>query len=547
MAMDTATATVMPVNQARADRHDASPLAVKSLLHTPSLHRVSRASTLLACLAAFATAQAQAQAQEAAPVGRSGTSLTPRVTLSQTWTDNNTLSSGAKDAALITVLSPGLTLASKTGMLKGSLDYAVSGVFYGKSEQKDRTQQSLTASGVAELIDNFLFVDGRATIGRQLTSAFGQQSVDQSLNNPNSTEVATVNFSPFVRGRLFGLASYELRGTYAETNAKGTSVSDSTVVGSNFRLDSASFGQVGWWINGNTQRSHFKSGVDNNTALVSLGLRYQPDVDWLFRVNAGRESSDYQLGVATRGNSYGASANWQPTPRTTLLADWQSHDYGNSHLLSFEHRMPRSVWRVSDSQNVSTQTSGNLPGQNTNYDLLFTQYASIEPDPIKRDAKVRQTLLELGLNANAAAANSYLNAGPTLVRTQGLSFSFEALRTTLTASATQSTTKQLGNGVPPGGVGGQTGNIVQRNGSINLARNLTPTTSANVSYTQSETLSDASAVSSSSTTLRSVTANWTMRLNPRSSVSLGGRVARFHSPLLPYRENAVFATLVHQF
>lgn len=545
--MDTATAMVMPVNLARADEQVAWPSVVK-----PSRHRARQAgvrpSLGQACAVVLCLAAAGAsQAQDATDIGRSGTYFTPKVSLSQTWTDNNTLSSVAKDAALITVLSPGLTLASKTGMFKGMLDYAISGVFYGKSEQKDRTQQALTANGVAELIDNFLFVDGRATIGQQLTSAFGQQSVDQSLNNPNSTEVATVNLSPFVRGRLFGLASYELRGTYAETNAKGTSVGDSTVVGGNFRLDSAGLGQVGWWINGNTQRSHFKSGIDNSTALVSLGLKYQPDVDWLFRVNAGRESSDYQLGVTTRGNSYGASANWQPTPRTTVLADLQSHDYGNSHLLSFEHRMARSVWRVSDSQNVSTQTSGNLPGQNTNYDLLFTQYASIEPDPIKRDAKVRQTLLELGLNANSAAANSYLNAGPTLVRTQGLSFSFEALRTTLTASATQSTTKQLGNGVPPGGVSGQTGNIVQRNGSINLARNLTPTTSANVSFTQSETLGDANAANTSSTTLRSLTANWTLRLNPRSSVSLGGRVARFHSPLLPYRENAVFATLVHQF
>jgi len=129
---------VMPVNQARADRHDASPLAVKRLPYAAPLRRISQASALVACLAAFATTQAQ----EAAAVARSGTSLTPRVTLSQTWTDNNTLSSVAKDAALITVLSPGLTLASKTGMLRGTLDYAVSGVFYGKSEQKDRTQQS---------------------------------------------------------------------------------------------------------------------------------------------------------------------------------------------------------------------------------------------------------------------------------------------------------------------------------------------------------------------------------------------------------------------
>lgn len=545
--MDTATAMGMPVNQARADDRLALPARLRPLRHEPGRAwvwpSVGQAGAWLVCLATAASAQAQ----DASSIGRSGTYFTPKVTLSQTWTDNNTLSSVAKDSALITVLSPGLTLVSKTGMFKGTLDYAVSGVFYGKSEQKDRTQQALTASGAAELIDNFLFVDGRATIGQQLTSAFGQQSVDQSLNNPNSTEVATVNLSPFVRGRLFGLASYELRGTYAETNAKGTSVGDSTLIGSNFRLESTGLAQVGWWINGSTQRSHFKSGVDNNTALATLGLKYQPDVDLVFKVNGGRESSDYQFGVATRGNSYGASANWQPTPRTTLLADWQSHDYGNSHLLSFEHRMARSVWRVSDSQNVSTQTGGSLPGQNTNYDLLFTQYASIEPDPVKRDAKVRQTLLELGLSANSAASSGYLNAGPTLVRTQGLSFSFEALRTTLTASATQSTTKQLGNGVPPGGVSGQTGNIVQRNGSINLARNLTPTTSANVSYTQSETLGDTSVGSTSGTTLRSLTANWTMRLNPSSSVSLGGRVARFESPLLPYRENAVFATLVHQF
>ncbi|WP_273597292.1 TIGR03016 family PEP-CTERM system-associated outer membrane protein [Roseateles koreensis] len=536
------------MNRPRADRLRLNLPQIP----VPCPHRAWASSAVLsAALYALLTSHASAQVQAAAAgdtpaAARTGSHITPRIAVTETVTDNNTLSSTAKDAALITMVSPGISMSSTAGRLRGTLDYSLSEILYTKSNQKNRNQQALTARGTAELIENFFLVDANASIGQQLTSAFGTQSIDHSLANSNSTEVASFSLSPVVHGRLASVARYEVRGTYSQTNAKDSIVGDNDVTSGNFRLDSVSGGLLGWWVNGTSTRSHFRTGVINNSALVLVGLKYQPDVEFQLGINGGRERSDYLTGTASKGQSYGANASWIPSPRTTLSFDWQSHDYGNSHTVNFEHRMARSSWRMTDSQNVSTALASGAVGQNTNYELLFAQYASIEPDPVKRDVLVRNALTTLGLSPDSLASAGFLTGGPTLSHNQVVSFSVEMLRTTVTATALQTATRQLGNGVVPVASSSVSGNVVQRSGTLNVAHVLTPTASANVAYTQTQSHGDGS---NFSTTLRSIIANWTGRLNLRTNYSLGLRHAQFDgvNSAASYRENAVFGTFSHEF
>jgi hypothetical protein len=67
--------------------------------------------------------------------------------------------------------------------------------------------------------------------------------------------------------------------------------------------------------------------------------------------------------------------------------------------------------------------------------------------------------------------------------------------------------------------------------------------STNLSVSERQVRGD---LASQSSTLRTINASWNGRLGPRGSVTLGARYSLFEGQL-PYRENAVFATLVHQF
>ncbi len=479
----------------------------------------------------------------------SGLTVVPRVSVTQTWTDNNSLQSDAKDAALITVLAPGVNISSRAGRVRGTLDYALNGVLYIKSDQKNRTQQSLSAAAVAELIDRTLFIDAQASISQQAASAFGRQTVDNSLANANRSEVTTLSISPYLRGLLAGLATVELRANASESNTKDSLVGGSRASGGSLKIDGLVRGSVNWFGNATTQSSAFKTGSSYRTAAVNAGLRYRADPEFLLGLTVGQERSDLAGNGSRTTASYGLNSVWTLSPRTALAGDWQYHDYGNSHSLSFEHRRARSAWRFSDSQSVNLGNglgsggSTGAAGQRSNYDLLFLQYASQEPDPVKRDALVRSTLQSLGLSPDALASSGFISASPTLQRRQDVSFSLQGLRTTVTALLSRSRSRQLGAVTTAKDDFAQSASITQRSASITLSHRLTPDSNLNVSLLDQQSSGDTAA---QSTTLKSVIASWGGRLGSKASLSLGGRHSRFEG-VTPYTENAVFATVVQQF
>ena len=475
--------------------------------------------------------------------GNAGFTVVPRVSVTQTWTDNNTLQSDNKDAALITVVAPGVNISSRTGRIRGTLDYALNGILYIKSDQKNRVQQALNVAAAAELIDQTLFVDVRGSISQQAASAFGRQTVDNSLANENRTEVTSLTLSPYLRGQLAGLANVELRGNVTESSTKGSLIGDTRTSGGSFKIDGRNPGVLNWFGNATLQTSSFKAGASYHSAAVNAGLRYRPDPELILSSTVGQERSDLAGKGSRTTASYGASSIWTLSPRTSLVGDWQHHDYGDSHSLNFDHRMARSAWRFSDSQSVNLVSGTGAVGQRSNYDLLFLQYASLEPDSVKRDALVRGTLQALGLTPDALSTSGFISASPTLQRRQEASFSLQGLRTTVTALLSRSSTRQLGAATAAQDDFAQSATIKQRSASITLSHRLTPDSNLNISLVDQQTRGNAAA---QSTSLKSAIANWGGRLGRRASVSLGGRHTRFEGAT-PYTENAVFATVVQQF
>lgn len=497
---------------------------------------------------ALAASALAAHAQEAARPG-GGLTVQPRVGLSQAWTDNLRLDNQNKDAALITTVSPGVSIVSNSGFLRGSLDYSLNGIAYLKSAQASQVQNALSAIGQAELVSRTLFVDVRASIGQQNASAFGVQSAptlgSQSSTSPlasaNQREVGSLVVAPSLRGLLAGLASYEARGEYSITEARGTSFGDSRGSGFTLRLNQWQAGIAAWWLQADTHRVKAVDTASNASSTLRGGLNYRPDVDWLLTFGGGYERNDYRGAGTQSGSTASVSAEWTPSPRTHVNADWQRHGYGDSHSLNFEHRMSRSVWRLADTSTVSLGNIGASGGARSYYDQFFLLFASVEPDPVKRDELVRAYLQAQGLPADGVAAGGFLSTGPSRLRNQLVSVTLQGVRSSLTAQAGRTLTTRLADHLNQGDLA-TTSQVEQRSYSLTLSHQLTPLSGMSLIASRQQTRGD---IATQSARLTSLVANWNARLGPRLGLQLGGRHSRFEG-VTPYTENTVYANLTQQ-
>ena len=497
---------------------------------------------LLICLPALASA---AWADGAPP---SGLVIQTRLALETLLTDNNRLTDTNRDTALVTTVSPGISIAARGARLFGTLDYSLSGIAYAKSAEPDRIQQSLRAVGSAELIENLLKVDTAASISQQSASALGPQTLDNSLANPNRTEVATLMVAPRLNGRIGSFASVQVTGSVTETRTKDNAAGDTRQTGGSVAVNSLGSGQFGWYANLTDQRmSYLQYSGQSDSAQAWVGLSYRPDVDVSLSLNGGRERSNYLAGTPETSAIFGGSFGWTPSPRTKVTGDWMRHSYGNSHTLAIEYRLARSAFRYIDNQGVNQTPQLGATSLGSVYDVLFLQYASIEPDPVKRDQLVRSYLSGTGINPNTQLVGQVLTNTPVLSRQQQLSYSISGVRTSLVLSAQRSFTDRIGS---PTGVVGDLSNfqsVVQRGVSLTLSHQLTPISSAGLSFSLIHNGGlGGSGLQASDAKLRMLTANWSSRIAIRTSV--GFMIRRTDSDgTYGYRENAASVNLTQLF
>lgn len=518
----------------------------RSEWHGLGMLRLSRLTQALLLLGACSLSFAQS---EEGSGERRGFSIKPSLTVSGTATDNIGLDSGPKDRALIGMVSPGLVVRSTSGVLRGSLDYAMDGLVYYRTSQADRVLHRLQSQVNAALLEGRFLVDVRASVGQQARSAFGaEQSVTPYLSNSNQAQTATLSVTPRLRGTLAGLAAYDFSATGSETRVKDSLLGDgrSGQVTGNLEGLGGAQRMLNWTLSGSVMRAGgnpLTRTAATDSALA--GLRYRPNPDVGLSVQAGKERSNLTTTELYTSNTYGLTLDWTPTERTQLNADWRRHHYGNSHALSFTHRMARSSWRYSDSQAVNGPGVVGATERQTNYALYDSIFSGIEPDPIQRDLKVRAYLLTMGLSADALANSGFLSGAATLTRSQLGAFSLLGLRSTATLTLSQAKTRRLdpfADLVPDDLRNG--GMVRQRSAAFSLSHRLTPATS--VGLTVSEQRSDGT-TSNQLTDLKTLLANWNGQVSQRLMYSFSLRHSKFYSDLRAYRESAGTVTLTQQF
>src|SRR5690606_37794970 len=76
-------------------------------------------------------------------------------------------------------------------------------------------------------------------------------------------------------------------------------------------------------------------------------------------------------------------------------------------------------------------------------ELLYSQFESLEPDPVRRAELVRSFLLANGYNPNHQVLSNFLASSASLQRRQTISFSLMGVRDTINVSMSRGSSRKL--------------------------------------------------------------------------------------------------------
>ncbi len=451
---------------------------------------------------------------------------------------------GANGAEAVLRLSPGIAYTSRSGRLQGTVSYGLNLVEHrgvGATSGAD-VQHSAGVALAAELVPNWAYVDLNGQLGMQSTSPYAQQTAEGSLQrNESRVPVATGSIHPYVRGRLGEAAQYEAGFSVGQTRSKAVPGVDSKGQSALVVLKSPDSGAVlGWGLRLGGDRTQYagKEPVDTRQASASVIVRPDPELQLTLR--GGRETaSQGDVAQSQSTSAYGAGLVWVPTPRTTVAADADRRYFGHSGAARVSHRMQRTVFSYSYIRDVTRSADAlAFTKPTTAYDLLYSQLASTEPDPVARDLLVRDTLRNEGRDPAETVQLGFITSTLSLRQTQSVAVSWQGQRLSLSVQASADRTSPLILSSIADPVAGEA--LRQHGYAGSISYQLTPLTSASLSGERRMAFGISTAAG---TDLKSAGLALTTQLGRTVTAQMGARYTVFNSALTPYRETAVSGTL----
>ncbi len=451
---------------------------------------------------------------------------------------------GRDDPWWTTEVTPGIRLQSRSGRVIGSLDYGLVLAAQTRTEKRTEVGNRLSAVFDAEVYDRRLFVEGRASISRQSTNAFGTQYASGSSNElfdvTNRTEVATLSLSPSWRGVLASAVSYEVRLLADASDSRDSITGDQTRTGATASLSSAIRGTpLTWALNASTSETEFRAGRTNRSEQAVATLGWIPDPDYTFSLRAGTERQNTSSSQLSSGDTWGAGATWRPSPRTRFQLNYLDRYFGAGWTGAVEYRLPRTAFSLSSSRDTSDSVGARFASL-TQFEALMALYEEDIPNVAEREGFVRALLASQQVDPNEIAIPAFVTSAVSLSERHQASLVWSGRRLSLSAQAYRAVTRVIDSVVPELSresvrQSGYTGNVSYR---------LTPQTGLVISGSRQMT---AGTTARGGTDLKTLSLSLTQRPGRRTTLSMSARYTVFNSPTEPYREASVQAALGHRF
>jgi len=471
--------------------------------------------------------------------------IVPSVSVTETYTDNLTLSSGdLAKRGWITDVTPALRIDLNGARAKGYVDFRYHDLSYPGEPQLDNAQKTLYSRLNLEAIERWFYIDARAETTQQNRSAFGAAvTPDSPTLNANRVETTSVQVAPMIRGRFLGTTDYAVRYNVGYVRTDDALLQDTKSGEFAARLQSANPGtRFNWALVANDIAIRNDLVDTRRDSRVRATLIYESARDLQLSASAGYERSDFDdpqsEGLATPG----LGIAWTPSERTQFAAFAERRFFGTGHNLLFSHRTPQTAWRVASVKDaavlppgISTDSAGSLTG------LMSYLLSSAIPDPVAREAEARRRLEEFGISPNTMLSSGETNFRPYVFRNSTASVALLGVRHALTlsyADREQRYTRPL-----TGSALGTFNDFRERGVAVNGSRRLTPLTTFTIfaRALRTEGLSNLAP----DTRQRDFGASVSSILGRHATLNVGVRRASFDTslPSGSYRENAAFLTL----
>ncbi|MEJ7670350.1 MAG: TIGR03016 family PEP-CTERM system-associated outer membrane protein [Casimicrobiaceae bacterium] len=489
------------------------------------------------------------------PVHAQSWRIVPQVTVTETLSDNITLApAGRRESELVTDISPSLSIDGKRGRSQLRLEYQMHNLLYAKESARNSTQHFLNAIGSVEAIENFFFIDGRASVTQEQISAFGTQPTNNTSVTNNRTESRTFQLSPYVRGQLASFADYLLRYSVTTYSSKADDNADYRVNDASGRLNGrTAVTSLGWTVEANRQSIEYDRGRDTEADRIRGILTYQFDPQFRVSTTAGYESNDYATFAKQSATTYGASFDWAPSARTNVNAAWEKRFFGNSWNYGFRYRTPLTAWSFSDRRDVTTNAENQAErGSGVAFDRLFNALASRIPDPLERALEVNRLLDQGGIPPDLNVPGDFLTTRVFKERRREASVTVIGARNNLTMAIFRADKEAISEGSGRRDDFDFVPEISESGVNVGFSHRLTPLSSVSALASWQRSSGD----SRSATNANLDSRQWNLgvfyvtRFGPKTSGSLGYRHIRFlgtgeGNP--NYRENALTASVSVQF
>ena len=470
--------------------------------------------------------------------------IVPRVSVTQTWTDNVRLARENEQADQITEITPGVTITVAGDRLKAYVNYALNEIYYAQGSAPRRSQNQLNGFGTLEAVEDWAYLDINGSISQQAISAFGPQSINSTFVNSNQAEVSSYRISPYVRGKLGSWAEYDARYSRTETHSDAAVVSGVIAVDSTVKVKGGSLRDLGWSADAGRQQVDYNPGRSIQADRLNLGLSYAIAPQVIVSANVGREADNFTSLEKQSGVTHGFGASWTPSERTLMSVVRGQRRFGNTHALNLEHRTARTAWRYTDSKDVSVKPGqSNLTGLGSVYDLLFNQFAALEPRADERARLVNAFLQDNGIKPDFGAVHGFQTSAVFMQRRQNAMFSLLGARDTITFAATRSDSRRLDLVSSAVDDLSSSALIRQHALSVNWAHRLTPDYSLSVLLSEQKT---SGSLGLQENRLRLFSSSLSGRVGRHALATLGLRhvVSRGN---FPYDETAINFNLTVQF
>jgi hypothetical protein len=455
-----------------------------------------------------------------------------------TYTDNVCLSADNEKGEWIAEVTP--DVAVQADGRRANLDLAgsvnVNSLSDSKLEDLDCNAQGfggnrkqfaprLRGRADAELVEDWLYVDGNARIEQNEASPFIKGGGDRLDTTGNTNTLYNYSVSPYIERRIKDEALFDLRYTWDQQYNTENVVGDSSQQSWQSRFGNVpGTSALSWGLQGDYSKVEYDNqrNVQNNTqnkdselksAQVNLG--YQLSRVWQVNGYYGEEWNDFvSRNDDIDGSFWDAGVRWTPNARTTVDAGTGHRFFGNAPRFSIDHRHKRNVLRASYAKTLT-------------YDRNIRAGAN---DPFPGDGG---ELPPVNVEDSSTLSNS-----PILDERFTLGYAYQGLRSRLGLEASHSDQTREDNG----------GDSTFKRASLSLSRSMSRqlTIAGRLSWTEQEpkSLSDISNFVNATETWRFIL-DGTRQLNQDVSLALQYRYTdqQADNELNQYKENRVTLTL----